>query len=105
MAKEGHCWLRSVQAPVGSNHPAKTMYPATGRTTPKHNVAPMTDYRKIPQRRRPLLLTESSNSSAAVIGQATLWNFEHVFGWVTNAARTIEALHRRPRSTRRPDPI
>ena len=75
MAKEDHCWLRSVQAPVGSNHPSIAMYPATGakypatgRTTPKHNAAPMTAYRKIPQRRRPLLLAESSNSSAAVIG-------------------------------------
>ena len=68
MAKEGHCWLRSVQAPVGSNHPAKTMYPATGRTTPKHNVAPMTDYRKIPNGADRCCLTESSNSSAAVIG-------------------------------------
>jgi len=68
MAKEGHCWLRSVQAPlVGSNQPSITMYP-TGRTAPKHNAAPMTAYRKTPQRRRPLLLAESSNSSAAVIG-------------------------------------
>ena len=68
MAKEGHCWLRSVQAPVGSNHPSKTMYPATGRTAPKHNAAPMTAYRKTLQRRRPLLLAKSSNSAAAVIG-------------------------------------
>ena len=74
MAKEGHCWLRSVQAQSGqssihshvSGNGAK--YPATGRTTPKHNAAPMTAYRKTPQRRRPLLLAESSNSSAAVIG-------------------------------------
>ena len=41
----------------------------------------------------PILVEDAMNHSGPDFNrQATLWNFEHVFGWVTNAARTIEAL-------------
>ena len=41
----------------------------------------------------PILVEDPMNHSGPDFSrQATLWNFEHVFGWVTNAARTIEAL-------------
>ena len=41
----------------------------------------------------PILIEDAMNHSGPDFNrQATLWNFEHVFGWVTNAARTIEAL-------------
>jgi len=41
----------------------------------------------------PILIEDAMNHSGPDFNrQATLWNFEHVFGWVTNAARTIQAL-------------
>ena len=41
----------------------------------------------------PILVEDAMNHSGPDFNrQATLWNFEHVFGWATNAARTIEAL-------------
>ncbi len=41
----------------------------------------------------PILVEDAMNHSGPDFNrQATLWNFEHVFGWVTNAAQTIEAL-------------
>lgn len=41
----------------------------------------------------PILIEDAMNHSGPDFNrQATLWNFEHVFGWVTDAAQTIEAL-------------
>ena len=41
----------------------------------------------------PILVEDAMNHSGPEFNrQATLWNFEHVFGWVTNAAWTIEAM-------------
>jgi len=41
----------------------------------------------------PILVEDAMNHSGPDFNrQATLWNFEHVFGWVTDAARTIQAL-------------
>ena len=41
----------------------------------------------------PILVEDAMKHSGPDFNrQATLWNFEHVFGWVTNAAWTIEAM-------------
>ena len=41
----------------------------------------------------PILIEDAMNHSGPDFNrQATLWNFEHVFGWVTNSAQTFEAL-------------
>ena len=41
----------------------------------------------------PILIEEAMNHSGPDFNrQATLWNFEHVFGWVTNADQLSEAL-------------
>jgi ureidoacrylate peracid hydrolase len=41
----------------------------------------------------PILIEDAMNHSGPDFNrQSTLWNFEHVFGWITNAARTVEAL-------------
>jgi ureidoacrylate peracid hydrolase len=41
----------------------------------------------------PILIEDAMNHSGPDFNrQATLWNFEHVFGWVTNAENLTEAL-------------
>jgi ureidoacrylate peracid hydrolase len=41
----------------------------------------------------PILVEDAMNHSGPDFNrQATLWNFEHVFGWVTNSAQAIETL-------------
>ena len=41
----------------------------------------------------PILVEDAMNHSGPDFNrQATLWNFEHVFGWVTRADHVIEAL-------------
>lgn len=41
----------------------------------------------------PILVEDAMNHSGPDFNrQATLWNFEHVFGWVTQADRVVEAL-------------
>lgn len=43
----------------------------------------------------PILVEDAMNHSGPDFNrEATLWNFEHVFGWVTDSATLIEALER-----------
>ena len=43
----------------------------------------------------PILVEDAMNHAGPdFTREATLWNFEHVFGWVTNSVTLIEALHR-----------
>ena len=42
----------------------------------------------------PILIEDAmTNSGPAFNQQATLWNFEHVLGWVTDSQSVIDALH------------
>lgn len=42
----------------------------------------------------PIMIEDAMNHSGPDFNrQSTLWNFEHVFGWVTNSAAVIESLH------------
>jgi len=53
----------------------------------------------------PILVEDAMNHSGPDFNrQATLWNFEHVFGWVTTRARVIQALQT-PKPTRAGDLI
>lgn len=41
----------------------------------------------------PIMVEDAMNNSGPDFNrQATLWNFEHVFGWVTNSANVIDTL-------------
>ncbi len=41
----------------------------------------------------PILVEDAMNHAGpGFVGQATIWNFEHVFGWVTESAEVIEKL-------------
>jgi len=42
----------------------------------------------------PILIADAMNNSGPDFNrQATLWNFEHVFGWVTNSENVIASFH------------
>ena len=41
----------------------------------------------------PIMIEDAMNNSGPSFNRdATLWNFEHVFGWVTNSANVMAAL-------------
>lgn len=43
----------------------------------------------------PILVEDAMNHSGPdFTREATLWNFEHVFGWLTNSTQLIEAMAR-----------